>query len=446
MKKIVSVLVLAFATATFAQQQPESSQAAPTVGLLRLYRPPEFSGSALYPSVYVDGKQVVRLGNGRRVTIKLSPGSHDIKSDDKATVTLNVAAGQEYFIRVDEVQGMMKGKGKATLVPSERGAPEYNRERPIEESRIVAPEMIESGGGRLAAVPSAQLEADVTRMIQTFEGADHPGCEMQVVKQVHSSDRIPIVERWDVKSCDAISSYDVQIVPSPKGGSDFRVVKSKSVAVQDKTADTAASPPASSQVATAEGLPEGFVLYEGSKEQFIIGLPKDWTAYDQGQMMKAAGIDRSTGRFGDMIIFYQSKDSTHGLLESPELMGKVDTGELPSFFLQKQPADKGMACTGFSEKAEKKAIDAIGKDPNFKGKNAVEPAHAEPANVGGCKGLRIRAKGQRSPGAPLVADAYAASDGVTLYMFSLRNPADNYEKNVDVFQKAISTLKLSASK
>jgi hypothetical protein len=46
----------------------------------------------------------------------------------------------------------------------------------------------------------------------------------------------------------------------------------------------------------------------------------------------------------------------------------------------------------------------------------------------------------------VVADAYAASDGVTLYMFSLRNPADNYAKNADTFQKAISTLKFSVAK
>jgi hypothetical protein len=225
----------------------------------------------------------------------------------------------------------------------------------------------------------------------------------------------------------------------PQGETPAPQLPDSSVAAQSPAVAAASPTPA------VEGLPEGFVLYEGSKEQFTIGLPKDWTAYDQGKMMKAAGLERM-GRFSDMIIFYQSKDSTRTLLESPELMGKVDTGELPSFFLQKQHADKGMACNGFSEKAAKQAMDSIAKDPEFKGKNAVEAAHGEPADVGGCKGLRIRAKGQRSSGTTVVADAYAASDGVTLYMFSLRNPADNYAKNADTFQKAISTLKFSVAK
>lgn len=87
----------------------------------------------------------------------------------------------------------------------------------------------------------AQLQGDISNMIRTMEAADHPTCELQIVKQLHSADK-PGVERWDVKSCEATSSYDVQIVPSPKGGSDFRVVKSGQR--QDKTTG-AAAPPAS---------------------------------------------------------------------------------------------------------------------------------------------------------------------------------------------------------
>jgi hypothetical protein len=67
---------------------------------------------------------------------------------------------------------------------------------------------------------------------------------MQIVKQLHSADK-PGVEHRDVKSCDSTSSYDVQIVPSPKGGSGFRVVKSKNVQTQEqeKVTDTVAPLP-----------------------------------------------------------------------------------------------------------------------------------------------------------------------------------------------------------
>ena len=41
---------------------------------------------------------------------------------------------------------------------------------------------------------------------------------------------------------------------------------------------------------TAAGnLPEGFVLYEGQKGQYTIAIPREWTAYDQSQMLKEKG-------------------------------------------------------------------------------------------------------------------------------------------------------------
>ncbi|MFZ0773929.1 MAG: DUF2846 domain-containing protein [Candidatus Sulfotelmatobacter sp.] len=285
------------AQAAAPAQGPEATSPAPQIlapawlAHLHVYRQPQFVGGALFPSIYVDGRQVARVGNGRRVTIKLTPGSHYIKSDDKGSaITLDAKAGQDYYLRVDEVQGVIKGKGKVTLVPPEQGAPEYMLQRPIEESRVVAPEMVEIGGGHPALVPSAQLEADITGMIQTLEGAEHPGCELQILKQVHSlSDRIPIVERWDVKSCDATSSYDVQIVPSPKGGSDFRVAKSKSVQTQEKITDTPAPPPQGSETAPSAALsqeprPEvktgeikGGKQYTSGKGMFSITVPpRNW--------------------------------------------------------------------------------------------------------------------------------------------------------------------------
>jgi len=226
---------------------------------------------------------------------------------------------------------------------------------------------------------------------------------------------------------------------------------SMTLAEQGAPQPLAAAPPSpatspSQPTPNTQGQPDGFFSYEGSKEQFTIAIPKNWTVYDQGQMMKASGVDRMPMRAADMVIFYQSSDPTPQVMLSPELLDKVDTGVLPSFFLQRQRADKGMSCSGFSDKAEKRAVDLIGKDPEFKGKNAVEAAHAESVAVGGCKGLRISAKGQRAQGFPLVAEAYVASDGETMYVFSLRNPAENFDKNVDVFHKAISTLRLAAAK
>ena len=227
----------------------------------------------------------------------------------------------------------------------------------------------------------------------------------------------------------------------------------------------APSPPQSApappvpQSTTAGSLPEGFVLYKGPKEKFTIGIPKEWMAYDTAQAFKGA-----LGRFG-YIFFLPSKDFKSEAAKmqltidgkevpmegvrfmSDEVRRKVDTGETPSFFIQRAPADRGMSCTGFSEKAEKKLVEMIASDSIFgEGAKVLDPMHVDPAPVAGCKGFRIRGSGQPSADPPWVLDVYAASDGKTLYLFSLRNHAEYYDKNADVFQKAVSTAKLSAAK
>jgi hypothetical protein len=226
------------------------------------------------------------------------------------------------------------------------------------------------------------------------------------------------------------------------GGDSEKIYLTIRSAMPTQQAPTAASSPQQPPPA-AENSPEGFVPYEGLKEQFTIALPQGWTAYDQSRALKGA-----PGRYG-MVFFLASKDLTSDTAAGPsmpvEVMVKVDTGEVPSFFVQREAAGKGMSCTGFSEKAEKTVVDLIGKDAAFK-KNALEPAHAEPASVGGCKGVRVRAKSQPQNGSSWVADAYMASDGETLYIFSLRNRGENFDKNAEVFHKAVSTIRLSAVK
>jgi hypothetical protein len=92
----------------------------------------------------VDDKQIARVGNGRRFTMRLLPGSHTVRSDDKSSaITLDAKVGQDYYIRVEEATGFWKGHGKLTLVMPEQGGPEYKLQKPVEEDRKVAKELIE---------------------------------------------------------------------------------------------------------------------------------------------------------------------------------------------------------------------------------------------------------------------------------------------------------------
>jgi hypothetical protein len=188
--------------------------------------------------------------------------------------------------------------------------------------------------------------------------------------------------------------------------------------------------------------PDGFVPYTEMKDQFTIALPSDWMVYDQGRLMGG-----SNGPFG-MVIFLPTKEfKSDGGFASIEVIQKVSVGGVPSFFLQKNAADKGMSCAGFSEKDEKKLVKLIADDSVFKkGAKVTEAPHADHMTVAGCSGLRIRGSSQPSGGTPWTVDAYVASSKGILYIFSLRNKTENYAKNVDLFQKIVSTAKLTDAK
>lgn len=121
----------------------DATPAVAPVGLLHVYRHRRYVGSALAPSIFVDDKQVARVGNGRRFTAKLTPGIHGIRSDDKSSaVSLDVKPGQEYYVRVDEEPGAWKGHGKLTLLQAEQGKPEYALAQPVEPDRQIAKGML----------------------------------------------------------------------------------------------------------------------------------------------------------------------------------------------------------------------------------------------------------------------------------------------------------------
>jgi hypothetical protein len=115
---------------------------------VHIYRQHRYTGSALSPSVFVDGKQIARVGSGRRVTIKLAVGTHTLTSDDKSSrISLDTKPGSNYYIRIDEETGFWKGHGRLTLVEPDQGRPEYQLEKPIEQDRIVDKTMIEEDHG-----------------------------------------------------------------------------------------------------------------------------------------------------------------------------------------------------------------------------------------------------------------------------------------------------------
>jgi hypothetical protein len=130
--------VLALASLSVLAQEP----AAPTQqkSVVYVYRYKQFVGSALAPSVYCDEAQLARMENGRYFAINVDPGRHTFRSNDaQSGVQLDVKPGQEYYIRVEIVPGMMKGHGRLILTAAEQGRYELqsNKLKPLDANKVL---------------------------------------------------------------------------------------------------------------------------------------------------------------------------------------------------------------------------------------------------------------------------------------------------------------------
>jgi hypothetical protein len=121
-----------------ATMQPPKSAAAPdSQATVYVYRYKQFQGSALSPSVYCDETELARMDNGRFFVVKLAPGKHVFRSNDKQSgIDADLKPGQDYYIRVEIVAGMMKGHGRLVSVASEQGSYEIKSLKALGSDKV----------------------------------------------------------------------------------------------------------------------------------------------------------------------------------------------------------------------------------------------------------------------------------------------------------------------
>ncbi len=113
--------------------------------LLNVYRQKRFMGSALDTAVFVDGTKVAQLGNGTYVLMKVSPGEHKLRSDEKNdTLHVQVEASKTYYYRMDLdlPTGLQRGHGKLTQVDEATGKKEFQKWNPKPASEVYKPELV----------------------------------------------------------------------------------------------------------------------------------------------------------------------------------------------------------------------------------------------------------------------------------------------------------------
>jgi len=112
-----------------------SDQSADT--LIVFFRPRRFTGSALAPSVYVDGQQVARLDNGRYFSFRVPSGKHSISSSMKESpLDLDLKSGQAVYLEMVILVGTWRGGGRYIPAPTEDALPEIKKLKPLDANRV----------------------------------------------------------------------------------------------------------------------------------------------------------------------------------------------------------------------------------------------------------------------------------------------------------------------
>ena len=173
--------------------------------------------------------------------------------------------------------------------------------------------------------------------------------------------------------------------------------------------------------------------------QFSLALPAGWSVYDQ-----AAAVQGRPSPTGVIVFSAESLVTPGQSAADVAALARVDRGELPSFIVDRQKAERGMSCAKLSTTAIYNVGTKLNKDPVLSATRrhfaAMAPRH-EDITLGGCRGARFLLEANKDdPAKHWIIDVRAISDGQVLYLFGLRNPAEQYRHNIGFFEAALVTL------
>ncbi len=197
-------------------------------------------------------------------------------------------------------------------------------------------------------------------------------------------------------------------------------------------------------------VPAGYQQYDSLGRQFTIALPNGWLVFDQTEHFRRLGATLQAEGFG--LIYFSPVDIAALTAITPTgptdsamaIRRRVDTGEVPAFFVDRQPTERSMSCASLTRRGYSRVQDLLRRDGNSGGSHILELV-GDSAAVGGCQGARFRQRVRTRNGTEWIADVRVAADGSTLYLFSLRNVAAYFDRNLPTFETAMSTLHLAGA-
>jgi hypothetical protein len=121
-----------------AQEAATTTTTATTTATVHFYRYKQFQGSALNPSIYCDGVQLIRMQNGRFFEMQIPAGEHTFYANDKqAGAVVKLEPGKDYYFRASVQTGFWKGHFRLEMMMPEQGKYDQAKLKLLDKDMIV---------------------------------------------------------------------------------------------------------------------------------------------------------------------------------------------------------------------------------------------------------------------------------------------------------------------
>ncbi len=131
---MVRAVWVAFLIGLFAAPNGLAAQDTPSTARFYFYRYSMLQGIVIRPSVYCDGKEVIRMQSGRVFEMDVPPGEHTCyMGDKKSGAVVQAEAGKDYYFRVFIQPGAFKGIYRLDMIMPEQGRFDIQKLKPSKQ-------------------------------------------------------------------------------------------------------------------------------------------------------------------------------------------------------------------------------------------------------------------------------------------------------------------------
>jgi len=131
-----SVLAISGCAATLGPQFEAVTAVPSGKALVYIYRTPKFAGGGVSYEIHHGDKIITRLSSGGYYPYITDPGEVEIwaKTESRASVTLNLKAGETKYVKGEVGMGFFVGRPKLQVVDNATGAEEITQCKLITET------------------------------------------------------------------------------------------------------------------------------------------------------------------------------------------------------------------------------------------------------------------------------------------------------------------------